>query len=150
MPSLSEVITELIEKHGGVKSKISRKLGLKPNGKPIYSPQKLGHYATGKYLPKAPFFKAWKEKIGDDIESLIERNVSHETKVPPTRESLIVPAEVWEELRKNNQQFRKTRDEDVRDKKEITDEKKELLRQNGKLIDIFHDLTIRGIIPHKG
>ena len=66
MPSLSEVITELIEKHGGVKSKISRKLGLKPNGKPIYSPQKLGHYATGKYLPKAPFFKAWKEKIGDD------------------------------------------------------------------------------------
>jgi hypothetical protein len=77
--SVAEVLTGLIEKYGGNKTKIAAKLGVNSKGKPFCSSQKLGHYAEGKYSPKGEFFKRWKAEYGDDIERMAERNVSHET-----------------------------------------------------------------------
>jgi hypothetical protein len=80
MTSFAEVMASLIQKHGDNKSKISRKLGLGTDGKAEFSPQLIGQYASGKSEAKPRFYKRWKEVFGDDIENLMEGNVSNETK----------------------------------------------------------------------
>lgn len=80
MPTFAEVMTELIQKHGGKKTNIARKLGLKPDGKPIYSSQLLGQYESGEIKDAKPaFYWAWKEKMGDDIESLMKGKRKNES-----------------------------------------------------------------------
>lgn len=79
MPSVSEVINKLIEARGGNRSKIAKKLS--DNAGVAISGQRLGQYASGTRRPKADFIALWKETFGDDIDSLVKQNVSHETKV---------------------------------------------------------------------
>jgi hypothetical protein len=109
MPLVHEIITSLIEKKGGNKSFIARKLGIV--GKKKITSQQIGHYASGKYKPKGGFYKRWREVFNEDIESMIEGNVSHETNVqrkPSTGtdseqrifqgENIILPKVAWIEL----------------------------------------------------
>lgn len=82
MTPFSMVIKALIQKHGGNKSKIALKLGLKPNGKPIWPSQLLGQYEHGESQAKPPFYKAWKIAFGEDIERIIEGKDSIDTEEP--------------------------------------------------------------------
>lgn len=100
MPEIADVLTSLIEKQGGNKSQIARKLGVIGDKK--MTSQQIGHYASGKYKPKGDFYKKWKEVFGDDLERLVEGNVSKENA------SGIIPIhrEVWHELQENNKTYK--------------------------------------------
>lgn len=69
----------------------------------------------------------------------------------------VMPLDAWHALQSDNQQFRRTWEEDVQDKKNIREEKKELLKQNsqlidqnGKLLDAILNLPGGGMVSHKG
>lgn len=119
-----------------------------------FSSQNIGKYMKGTAIP-VELIAACRKKYGYDLIELadmdfenivlkkkesFDRIVSHETKAPLTDEPLTL--ELWGELKSNNRQFHKTREDDIR-------EKSQLLKQNGDLIEIFRDLTRGGAIPHK-
>lgn len=62
---------ELVPKKGKSISEVARRLGI--------SSQLLGQYMKGRHEPKLSFYEAWAREFGEDITSLAERNVSHET-----------------------------------------------------------------------
>jgi hypothetical protein len=117
--------------------------------------QDIGYYMRGRSIP-SDLIKACREKYGYDLIELeemefenmvlkkkesFERIVSHEADSSPTF-PVDLTLELWEELRSNNKHLYKTYED-------VKDDKKELLKQNGQLIEIFHDLSRRGVFPHK-
>lgn len=63
---IAEIITQAIDRHGGKKSEISRKIGI--------SSQLLGQYAHGKE-PGMTFYIRWKREFGEDLFREIETKV---------------------------------------------------------------------------
>lgn len=150
VPRINKAFAKLIADNG-TQTQASEMLGFRT--------QDIGKYMKGRAIP-SELIAACRKKYGYDLieleeldfenmilkkKELVEPIVSRGT--PPTTNGLTL--ELWEEIRINNQQFRKTHDDDVQEKKSHVEEKKELLKQNGQLIDIFHDLSRRGVFPHK-
>jgi hypothetical protein len=150
MPSVSEVLTSLIKKHGGNKSEIARKLGLRPDGKPVYSSQLIGQYADGVSEPKLKFYKRWKDVLKDDIESLVETNVSRETEKQPVMEVVkdnkVLDDKDWYRdtiqtlIHKNGETIRETFEELRASKREVIEE---LKKEKQKLHEHLHELILR-------
>lgn len=61
------IIAEAIDRQGGNKSEIGRKIG--------YSSQLLGQYARGEKEPKVAFFVQWKSAYNEDLYREIETKV---------------------------------------------------------------------------
>lgn len=85
MTDISNVISALIEKYGGVKERIAEKLrGKKIEGTDDeyeynFSAQRLSQYEKAERNPKGDFFERWKLVFGDDIKELAKQKVSRET-----------------------------------------------------------------------
>jgi len=81
--SFQEVVTYLVDKHGGNVSEISRQLGLKSDGKPHFSSQLIGQYLsgeTGKKGPNMEFVERWEKEYGENIIDLMKNGLSAERK----------------------------------------------------------------------
>lgn len=129
MPSTAEVIKSLIEKHGGNKTVIANKLKeTKLEGMEKMSSQRLGQYANGKMKPKGDFYKAWKQVYKEDIESMVETNVSNETNTDG-RDPWTAVHKLIDAFTLNSQQH-KAEVEDLRRDKEKLDKDKERLNND--------------------
>lgn len=137
MPLVSEVISSLIEKYGGNKTAIASRLK-KPGDKSMakMSSQRLGQYADGKMEPKSAFFKRWKEVYGDDIERMVETNVSRET-TPTTS-----PPDPWVTVHKLTDAF-------ILNSEMHRDEVADLKKDKSELWEMIRYLRSSNTSPHK-
>jgi len=67
--SVQEALADLVPKRGSSNADVGRQLG-KVSG------QLIGQYIAGRQKPKADFFKKWKTAFNEDLEAMIETNVS--------------------------------------------------------------------------
>lgn len=99
MDEVNKALARAIKEKGMSKAEIARQMGGKISG------QSIGYYENGRKIPHQ-FLMRWKEVFG---ESLIpsETIVSRETK---RFETLSVREDVWDEIKRNNETFRKAMD----------------------------------------
>lgn len=111
MTPMAYLLKELIKLHGG-KAAVCRKLGIIDKQPAKTMQVKLGQYETGRSHPKPEFIELWKQKLGDDLMTLVkERNVSNEIKenkttTMETHKNDKVPEEVYRNIIESNSAYK--------------------------------------------
>lgn len=97
LDQVKDIIAAAIERHGGNKSEIARKLHI--------SSQLLGQYEAGRQKPKPDFYVKWKKTFGEDLQN--ETFVSFETKHYSASEGSKIVVDsglIWSMMREANEE----------------------------------------------